>query len=98
MIKPMQRCPLCNTPAEYQLVDRKNSKHYYCTKCGDFQIAVDAEKRLESLEKGPTYWKIALPKLAKAHPYGYTLTINLPEDKDLVPLFHKYVKNSELPR
>ena len=88
-----QRCPLCATPAEYRWVDPKNTKHFYCTHCGQFQISVDAQKHLE---KGPTIRKIALSKMAREHPYGYTLVIARQEDKELVSLSHKYVKNTEL--
>jgi hypothetical protein len=89
-----QRCPLCSNPSEYRLIQQKKTKHFYCTNCGQFQISFDAEKLLE---KGPAHWKINLPKLARDHPYGNTLVIALADDNDPVPLFHKYVENSELP-
>ena len=88
-----QRCPLCSNPAEYQLVRDKKTKHFYCTNCGQFQVSLDAEKLLED---GPSHWKINLPRLARDHPYGQTLVIVLAERNDPVPLFHKYVENSEL--
>jgi hypothetical protein len=89
-----QRCPLCANPAEYRWVDSKNTKHFYCTHCGQFEISVDAQKRLE---KGPNHRKLTLSQVAREHPYRYTLVIALPEDKELVSLCHKYVKNSDLP-
>lgn len=88
-----QRCPLCTNPAEYRWVHHKKTKHFYCTNCGQFQISLNAEKLLE---RGPSHWKINLPKLARDHPYGQTLVIALAEQNDPVPLFHKYVQNSEL--
>jgi len=87
-----QRCPLCANPAEYRCVDIKN-RHFYCTHCSQFQISVDAQKRLE---KGPNHQKLTLSHLAREHPYRYTLVIILSEHKDLVSLSHKYVKDSEL--
>src|SRR5882672_3310317 len=47
-----QRCPLCANPAEYRWADSKNTKHFYCTHCGQFEISVEAQKRLE---KGPNH-------------------------------------------
>src|SRR3954466_13602538 len=87
-----QRCPLCSNPAEYRSVDPNTAKHFYCTNCGQFRISVAAEKRIE---KGPTHWKLTLSKAARDHPYGHTLVITLPEDKEQIGLSHAYVINSE---
>jgi len=89
-----QRCPLCANPAEYLWFDSNNTRHFYCAHCGQFEISVGAQKRLE---KGSTRQKVTLSKLAREHPHRYTLVIALPEDKELVCLSHKYVKDSELP-
>src|SRR3954463_14080399 len=88
-----QRCPLCANPAEYRWVNSKNTKHFYCTHCGQFEISVGAQKRLE---KGPNHRKLTLSQGAREHPYRYTLVITLPEDKELLCVLHKYVKNSDL--
>jgi predicted RNA-binding Zn-ribbon protein involved in translation (DUF1610 family) len=90
-----QRCPLCGSLAEYRWIDAKNTKHFYCAHCGQFQISVDAEKRLE---RKPNVRKTTLSKFAREHPYRYTLVIALLKDKNQVSLFHQYVKNSELPK
>jgi hypothetical protein len=90
-----QRCPLCGSLAEYRWIDAKNTKHFYCAHCGQFQISVDAEKRLE---RGPNVRKTTLSKFAREHPYRYTLVIALLKDKNQASLFHQYVKNSELPK
>jgi hypothetical protein len=90
-----QRCPLCANLAEYRWVDSRNTRHFYCTHCGQFQISVDAQKRLE---KGTNHRKLTLSQMAREHPYRYTLVIALPEDKTLLSLTHKYVRNCELPQ
>lgn len=52
-----QACPLCDTTAEYCLVDHRAVKYFDCPRCGKFQISKPAEKMLhEKLrDRKPAY-------------------------------------------
>lgn len=41
-----QSCPLCNNNAKYEFMAHRVSKYFSCNVCGNFEISVDAEKRL----------------------------------------------------
>ena len=49
-----QKCPLCEHPAKYYLVDHGNRKYFRCEKCTDFQVYINAE---EMLAATPKEWK-----------------------------------------
>lgn len=90
-----QDCPLCGNGAEYYLVARQTRKHFLCSNCTQFQLAIDAEPHLTG---APPEWRSSLSNMAKAHPKGATLVIgHHPAMQDGSPVSHDYVENSQLP-
>jgi hypothetical protein len=93
-----QDCPLCGNDAEYYFVDGRSRKHFLCSHCTQFQIAVAAEARVE---RAPAQWRSNLAQLSRAHPQGATLVILHPVAQGAAPdgtaLSHEYVENSQLP-
>lgn len=70
-----QDCPLCSKPAEYRFADFENRKHFICSNCTEFQISINAEKRLS---RSPAAWIVGLGQRAREHPEDSTLVITLP--------------------
>ena len=93
-----QDCPLCGNGAEYYFVARQTRKHFLCSNCTQFQLAIDAEANLTG---APPEWRSSLSNMAKAHLKGATLVIERPATRaapqDGSALSHEYVENSQLP-
>ena len=69
-----QICPFCGVEAEYQLVDHNNAKHFRCGTCTEFQISMEAEKRLGQSPR----WRPEYSAKAKQAPDGFALVITVP--------------------
>jgi hypothetical protein len=79
-------------------VEHKNTKHFSCEHCTEFQISIAAENRL--VHSVPE-WRIQFSELARKAPQGAVLIIHrapTPHDRTIAnPLFtYKYVLRSEL--
>lgn len=79
-----QLCPLCEKhQAEFVLTDWDNRKHFKCSSCTEFEIAIDAEKRISTVFPD---WREECIRMAKKTPEGFILEITtlLPgENSDL---------------
>lgn len=58
-----QKCPLCDTPSEYQYADRNKRKHFFCPYCTEYQITDIAEKKLKT---APQEWRMNCSAKAKS--------------------------------
>lgn len=95
-----QSCPLCNSPAEYYLVDYGKRKYFKCPKCTLFQITLRAEKILQD---GPQQWREGYALAASQAPDGQALTLRVPQHsqdiRDAIPAVSGiYADRSELPQ
>lgn len=41
-----QKCPLCGSAAEYEMIAGGQSKHFHCKNCVEFVITIEAERKL----------------------------------------------------
>lgn len=94
-----QNCPLCQEPAEFELRDHKNRKHFWCNTCTEFQISVAAEKVLAlSLPERRSECSEKAKQSSQTHVLVITRTS--PQQQDRIPddpLHIEYVLRSELP-
>ena len=92
-----QDCPLCDTPANFMLVDSGNVKYFDCSSCGMFQISKRAEKLLlsEHASRRPAY-----TSQVKLTPEDHLLFIRMPShefrQKSDDPLQADFTPKSEL--
>ena len=70
-----QNCPLCSTPAEYQLIDYDKRKHFRCSTCVEFVITQRAEALLS---KAIPQWREKYSAMAKKCEEGKILDIMIP--------------------
>ncbi len=72
-----QDCPLCSSPAEYQLVDFDHRKHFRCPTCIEFAISLDAE---ECLSTSIPQWRTRYSESAMKSDTERVLSIFIPSD------------------
>lgn len=70
-----QDCPLCSAPAEYQLVDYDECKHFRCKTCVEFVISQRAE---ELLANPFPQWQVQYSEMAKKSDDERILLITIP--------------------
>jgi len=95
-----QNCPLCDSPAEYYLVDYDNRKYFDCPVCKQFQISVRAEK---ILEESPQQWRDSFAQAAQQVPKGQAMFIRIPSPPQVVgdpkpKLTTEYVDRDKIPQ
>lgn len=88
------KCPLCETPAQFQFQDYENKKHFRCSTCKEYVVSVRAEIRLAS---SPQQWRQGLSKLAQTAPEEKILVITMPpvHRQGNEAIHHEYLPREE---
>ena len=74
-------CPLCGGESEFIYVDYNNRKYYKCNSCTLFQISINAERKIENLDKE---MKLKFSASAKQCEKGSALVILLDSEDEAI--------------